>query len=240
MATWNPFKSAPAQPANGGQPGQGGNPAQPVQTFIPGQTPGQQQAPAAPQDPLAAFAKMFDNTPNGDAPKAPEFKLSPDAIKQAASGLDFADTVPKDLMERIKADDPTAIAELVNNLGRKLYSTSLEHNSLLTDRFVGARSEFDRKSYGSDVNKTLAKNSLKSIAEQSPVAAAHLQRIADDLYSKNPDATPQWIEEQTKRFFVDMARMANPEAFGQPNDPSQRGKAQETDWDEFFDGKKAS
>jgi len=200
---------------------------------------GQQQQKKEPSDPLAAFEKIFDNTPDKDAPKAPSFKLTPEVLKQASESLDFSDVVPQDFRERFDKNDPSAMSDLVNGLARKLYSTTLDHSSILTDRFVGQRSEHDRRGLGSEVTKTLAKNNLKSIASKSPVAAKQIEQIHDAIIAKNPDATPEFVQEQTEEYFRQIALVMFPE-LAELNPAAQKKKQQSaeltgnTDWDKYF------
>lgn len=203
-----------------------------------GKQPGQK--PQQSNDPLAPFADIFYNAPVDGKKQAPQYKLSPDVIKQAADSLDYSDSIPKDFKKRMAEGDDTVWAELVNGLGRKAYSHALEHNSVLTDRFVSQRSEFDRSGYGTEVTKTLAKQSLKSIAEKSPAAAKFLEGIHADLLEKNPDATPEWLEEQSKKFILSMGGIIAPDEFVE-NKRIQEKNAQDggdVDWDKWSSPKR--
>lgn len=195
--------------------------------------------PKAPSDPLAAFDKIFDNTPDDKAPKRPEFKLSPEVLKQAADSQDFGSLVPQDFYERLEKRDPTLFADLFNSIGRKAYSTSLEHSSALTDRFVDLHSQHSQKGLGKHVTATLAKNNLKSISEKSPVAAKQIEQLQQQILDKFPDATPEFIQEQTEEYFrqiamvmfPDLAEM-DPRKKAQRDDPNQlKG---DTNWDDWL------
>jgi hypothetical protein len=188
-----------------------------------------------PQDPLAAFAKIFDNVPNDGKKKAPSYKLSPDVLKQAADSLDFSDVIPKDFQERLSNNDPTVWSDIVNGLGRKAYSHALEHNSILTDRFVDQRSQYDRSGYGKEVTKHVAKQSLKSIAEKSPTTAKFMEGIQNELLEKNPDATPEWLEENTRKAIMSMAGIISPEDFVEHHKQNKKqAEVGDTDWDNYF------
>jgi len=190
-------------------------------------------------DPLAAFERIFDNTPDKDAPKAPSFKLAPDVLKQASDSLDFSDVVPKDFRERFDQNDPSAMADLVNSLARKLYSTTLDHSSTLTDRFVNQRSEHDRRGLGSEVTKTLAKNNLRAISEKSPVAAKQIEQIQEAILSKHPDATPEFVQQQTEEYFRQIALVMFPD-LAELNPSAQQKKQKDTeltgntDWSNYL------
>jgi len=114
-----------------------------------------------PQDPLASFAKVFDNGSDSEK-KAPQFKLSPEVLKQATDSLDFSQALPKDFKERMANNDETLWPEIMNSLGRQTYQHAMEHTSALTDRFVSLRSDHDRSGYGTEVSRHMAKQSLQS------------------------------------------------------------------------------
>lgn len=220
------------QTGNTGSAGTGGN----KDLMTGGDSKTVVQNTKAPQDPLAAFAKIFDNVPNDGEKKPPSYKLSPEVLKQAADSLDFSDTIPKDFQDRLSKNDPTVWSDIVNGLGRKAYSHALEHNSILTDRFVDQRSQFDRSGYGKEVTKHVAKQSLKSIAEKSPTTAKFLEGIQNELLDKNPDATPDWLEEQSRKAIMSMAGIISPEDFVEHQKQTKQKEAAggDTDWDNYF------
>ena len=225
------------QQSKGGNPqgGDGNITGNDNKNVITGDNNPQPQKQQQQKDPLAPFAQIFDNAPVDGKKQAPQYKLSPDVIKQAADSLDYSDSIPKDFKKRMAEGDDTVWAELVNGLGRKAYSHALEHNSVLTDRFVSQRSEYDRSGYGTEVTKTLAKQSLKSIAEKSPTAAKFLEGIHTDLLEKNPDATHEWLEEQSKKFILSMGGIIAPDEFVE-NKRIQEKNAQDggdVDWDKW-------
>lgn len=232
---------APANttPGSGGQPNNAGTPnPDSNKNFMTGGDNKQQQGNdgnannKSPQDPLAAFAKIFDNAPNDGEKKAPSYKLSPEVLKQAADSLDFSDVLPKDMQERISQNDPTVWSDIVNGLGRKAYSHALEHNSILTDRFVDQRSQYDRSGYGKEVTKHVAKQSLKAISEKSPTTAKFLEGIQNELLEKNPDATPEWLEENSRKAIMSMAGIIAPDEFVQHKQIQDKKQVDgDVDWD---------
>lgn len=236
------MEATPNNQQGGGQPNNAGSPdADNNKNFMTGGDGGQgnnnnNTNNKEPQDPLAAFAKIFDNASNDGEKKPPSYKLSPEVLKQAADSLDFSDVIPKDFQERLSKNDPTVWSDIVNGLGRKAYSHALEHNSVLTDRFVDQRSQYDRSGYGKEVTRHVARQSLKSIAEKSPTTAKFLEGIQNELLEKNPDADPKWLEEQSRKAIMSMAGIISPEDFVEHQRQTKQKDAAggDTDWDNYF------
>lgn len=196
-----------------------------------------------PADPLAAFSKIFDNPDESTVKKPPSFKLDPTVIKGAADSLNFSEALTPEILAKLKAGDDSGYVELANALGRKIYSQSLEHSSALTDRFVSLRSEHDQSNLGRQMNSHLAKNSLESIAASNPTAKKMLDFIADGIVRTNPDATPEFIAEQTPKFFLELAKLTNPDAFdpekngasgGNGQGGNQKNKGKDIDWNAWL------
>lgn len=247
MALANPFAGmfANARPAAGANQQQAPNQQQPNQNQQQPNQQGNQNPSGAPsstnnqenkeqQDPMQLFSKMFDTSPESAGKEAPSFKMKPEIVKQVSDSLDFSSHLTPEMMQKFKDGDFSAMADLVNGLGRQIYTTSLDHTSQLTDAFVNARSTHDRSGIDRQVNSRLAKNSLSSVAAKSPIAKAHLERISDEILRANPDATPEFIDEKSREYFMMMAQVINPDMFTQSNQ-QQSGKPQvEQDWDNWL------
>lgn len=162
------------------------------------------------QNPLDAFKGMFYNDNSGgnkDAP--PVFQIDPKVLEDVAGKLSFAQVTPE-LAQKLQSGDPTALQQTLDDLGRRVYSTAVQHLSSLTDKFVTARTEHDRKGLGQSVRSELTSNRLSQLAENNPVLKEHVTSVGSMLASKYPDASPDWIAEQTKSYFVTMAKQLDP------------------------------
>ncbi len=200
-----------------------------------------QSGDGKPPNPLAAFEKMFDNSTNTETAKPPSFKIDPEVVTKYTEGLDFSDSLTPEILAKLKSGDDSGYKDLVNSLGRKMARTSLESHTALTERFVDARSQHDRSGLGKSINSQLTKNSLEKLAANNPLVKKQLDVVAEELMKSNPDATPEWIAEQTPKYFLEMARQTNPEAFKNMMENSSsansKDKQSNVDWDEWLSKK---
>lgn len=182
------------------------------------------------KNPLDSFAGMYDTTANkaGEI-KPPVFALDPTALATASQSLKFSSHVTPELAQKLQSGDPAALAEAFDAVGRQVYQTVMSHQSTLTDRFVAARMDHDRKGLGQSVHSVLTANSLAKLAEQNPVLKEHVQEIGDKIASKFPDASPEWIANQTKEYFVTMAKQLDP-SLDSTKVAAQREAETGTDW----------
>ena len=218
-----PTNGPAAAPASSSTNGLPANPA----VGPDGKMPGTNQEPV---NPIDVYNKMWENT-NTNPELAPEFKLDPKVLEQAASSLDFTRSIPAELMQRATSGESAAIIEMMNLVGRQAYQASLSHSSTLTDKFVAARSTFDAKGIGSSVKENLVNQAISSIPNAShPVIKAQLIETAQRFQKANPDATPQQVADAAKKYVSDLASALNPASA----DTQQSATSGDTDWDKFF------
>lgn len=221
------------------------------QMFGGGQNPQQQQQPAAnipgqpnqnPQgngntpttqpSPMDAYADLFKpQDPSKSAEAPPSFNLDPKVVQSAASSLDFTSKLPPELRSRFQGEDGEALFQVINEVGRQAYQAAIQHGSSLTDKFVGLRSEYDRKGLGDSVKSHLVQNNLQSkFANANPVTQQGLHLISGMMKEAFPNATPDWITENAPKFFVDMAKQLAPEQFQGGDIANQQKADANTDW----------
>lgn len=218
------------------KPGQGQQPPANQQS---GQAGGVENLP----NPMDAYAKMFDNTATGEAKVAPKFAIDPEVLGKVSGGLSFSDHVTPDFLTKIQSGDIQAVKDAFDGVGRSVYSTVMGHSSTLTDRFVDARLSHDRSGLDQSIRTSLTKNSLSKLAEGNPALAQQVNAIGEQLLSAHPDATPEWIEQQTKNYFITVAKQLDPTLAGKLSDEGtgQRGQAQpDINWGEYLTGKKSN
>jgi hypothetical protein len=202
------------------------------------QAPVQNQAPAGntqtpvveqkPVDPLAGFSKMYENTSTPDAP--PAFKLDSAQLKTVADNQDFTKGIDPALLQRATSGDTSALIEVIQASSRNAYQTALAHNSSLTEGFVTAREGFAEKGLTGKVKNELTVNALTGTQNfDNPVVRKQLVSVAMDLQRQHPDASPQEIAAEARRYITELANAINPQTTATP---SSRNK--ETDWDSYF------
>lgn len=184
--------------------------------------------PAKADDPLAVFAKMYDNPANAEA--APTFNLDSEQLSKVAKTQNFMAGIDPALIEKATNGDTKALLEIINASNQNAYSSALAHTSKLTDTFVSAREAHNAKGFGSRVKNELVNAELGSTLNFSnPVVKKQLTRTAEELQRQNPDASPQEIKQLAIQYITELASAINPTA-----SPSANKKNQDTDFDAWF------
>ena len=192
----------------------------------PGQMEGSKQEPVNPMD---AYAKLFDNSATPNAP--PSFNIDPKVLGEAASGMNFTQGIPQELMSKATGGDANALIEMMNLVGQQAYRQSLSHSSALTDRFVGLRSEFDLKGIDSKVTQKLTASALADSPNYShPVVKQEFARIANAFQTQNPDSSPAEIAKATKDYMQNLHDAMNPAT----KTKEQQQASEVTDWDKYM------
>ena len=185
-----------------------------------------------PPNPLDVYAKLWETTNQGPQDTPPEFRIDPKVLGEVSSSMDFTKDIPPELMQQATNGDMNSLIQLMNHVGRAAYSASLNHGATLTDKFVGARSQYDLKSVGSKVKQEMVTSSFTDIPNSShPVVKTELKRIATAMQQQHPDAHPAEIVQKTKEYWTLIQQATNPNAGGQGQ---QQQQPAETDWDKFF------
>lgn len=165
-------------------------------------------------DPLEAFKGLWHNPNPDDAnSKAPTFALDPEGVKTLVSSLSFSDSLTPELVQKLQSGDATATKQVLDDLGRATYSKIFEHLPVLTGSFIEARLNHERQGLGKGVKQELTRNSLSKLAANNPILQEQLETLGQQLLSKFPDATPEWIAEQSQGYFLAIAKALQPDAF---------------------------
>jgi hypothetical protein len=192
------------------------------------------------KSPFDDFSNLFD-TPADDGKKnlPPSLSISPDKLKEHVSKLDFTSDIPQETRQALvnMGDQGKVFLDLLNHVGRQAYSTAVQHNAALTDKFVGMRSEFDGKSLSGRVKSELVRSGFHK-SNSHPVVTAAQEMIARQLQVTNPDATPEWIQEKTNSFFTLLGQQLDPNA--NKDEDSDAPSKGDVDWLEFAGVKKPS
>jgi hypothetical protein len=174
--------------------------------------------------PLDMFAGLFDNTNKTGDDAQPSFSLDPEKLQKIAGQLDFTGQLSPEDIEGLKSGDPAKTAAILNRTGQNAYSMLMQHLPALTEKFVTARLEHSQSKLGGQVKSTLTKQALEKLAANNPILKQQMETISEELLGKFPDATPDWIAEQTKAYFVEMARVVSPDLFRSEDELKGAGK----------------
>lgn len=165
-------------------------------------------------DPFAFYADVLKPSQENKDAGPPKFHLG-DTISKAAAAQDFAAKISPEMQARLDSGEPLdgkTVRQLLNEVGRSIYSTSLEHQTALTDRFVGLRAEHDSRGMPQQIQKFLASNQTRKIpGADNPVVKSFLEDSAARIAAKYPDQTPEWVAEKAKELFINIAGAIDPD-----------------------------
>ena len=213
------------QPQNQGNGGSnGGN--QGTQQFPNPNDPSAQ----ANQNPLDAYSKLWDTT-NTQTDAPPAFSIDPKVMGEVANAQDFFKGVDSELLQKAQGGDSQAFVELMQQGMRNVYRTVIEHNGMLTDKFVGARLTHEGKNFDGKVKDHLTTSALaKTDNFNHPAVKQQLIDTAKRIQAQNPDMPPEKVAEEARNYITELANAINPKAQDK-NAPAQK---QDTDWEAFF------
>lgn len=182
-------------------------------------------------DPMDAYAKLFDNASKNQE-VAPAFNLDDKTLDSVATNLDFMTGIDPELMQKATSGDVQALIQLMQHTQRNTYKTLMKHNSVLTDKFVGARESHNEKTLGSKVRSELTVNELAGAPNyKHPVVRKQLTEIATKMQAANPDASPQEIATAARQYITDLYKAMNPEDSSGASSKKEDGPV---NWDNFF------
>lgn len=224
--------------------GQQTNQPQPNQ----GQQQQQQQAPInnpsqggnvdgtnKPVDPVEFYNKMWSNNPNQQGEAPPKLAIDPKTLDQVSSQLDFMQGAPQELVQKATNGDVQALMALMNHVSKNAYRTSMQHQSAVTDAFVGQREEFFGKRIPGVIKDELTMNNLAGGAKTPSYVRQQLADIAKKYQAANPDASPEEVAQAARQYVADLSKAVNGDPNGQQGQQGQQRQQQETDWDAYFD-----
>jgi hypothetical protein len=181
-------------------------------------------------NPLDKYAELFNNATKANPTKAPEFTVDGKVVNEVASTLDFMTGLSPEILEKAKTGDAASLFEAIQHAGRQAYVHAVQHNSMLTGKFVDQRSSYDLNQVGSRVRSELTSNALNNgDVPLHPLQRAELKRIAEQLQAAHPDAPAADIAQQARTYLNDLAA-----SFAGPSNEVKKTGDGATDWDEYF------
>lgn len=224
--------------------GQAQNPMQRSQSGQQGD--GATNDPESMQNPIDVYKDLWANPTQSVNEQAPQFKVAPEMIEKVTAQLDFSQNLPPELTEKLQSGEQLNAQDIMaamNHVGRATYAKAVEHLSHLTGTYVDLHSKHSQKGLPSLIKNHLAQSKISNIpaVKSNPALQEHLKEIGGRIAQRYPDASEDWVAEQASKYFVDMARSIDPDAFtsGDANASGARRQNQKvTDWDAFFNGNK--
>lgn len=224
----NPPPNGPNEPGNSSQnnadPSKGPKQDSPLDTYkdiftIPVDEKGAPIAP--PPDPLSGKVINFDAQKVADSLK----------------GKNFLSGVNPELLEKVNAgNNPQALMELLNTVVGTTLQHSIAVSASMAENAIQANNERFEKALpdrirGVQLRQSTPKNPILS----NPAIAPMVEAFKLQLASKNPQLSPQAIQDYTDRYFQDVAvALTGVNSEGTPHSQnSKQGK--EPDWSALLD-----
>jgi len=147
-----------------------------------------------------------------DNPEAQGLQLTDEVLDKVIPSIDFSQGLSPEVQQKIAAGDGNAILEAIKQAGAVAYKTAMQHNSALVNANLDARFKALEPTIQKSVNSNLTSNALASLPNASnPVVKAELDRVAQQLRTKYPEASNQWIAEQTNTYLLELGKQLTPE-----------------------------
>lgn len=212
-----------------------------------GQPPANGQAPAnnpaqggnvngtnTPVDPVEFYNKMWQNNPNQQSEAPPKLAIDSDTLSKVSSQIDFTQGIDPQLVQKATSGDINSLMQLMNAVSQNTYRTAMQHQSAVTDAFVGQREEFFGKKIPSVIRDELTMNSISSSAQKAPAfVKQQLSEIAKKMQAANPDASPEEIATAARQYVADLSKAVNGDSNQGQAQSQQRQEA--VDWDAYFE-----
>lgn len=193
------------------------------------------------QSPLADFKDFWKTDPKAEPqPDLSQFAFNFDATKvsDAVKKVDFTKTVTPEQIQAIAKggeEAVTALLQVINSVGQQSMQNAIIAGAKVTE--TGLQSSGAR--IASALPDMVRKQSVSNVLREdnplfkNPAIAPMMIAVEQQLASKFPDATPQELREQAKKYMAGFAQEAA-KAFGAPTDStgnaSQPRQISETDF----------
>lgn len=193
------------------------------------------QNPTKEFNPLDALAVLQQNT-RTDLGQAPSLNISPEALSEAASKIDFGKLIPQDALQRLQdgmqQGDLSALPELLASTMRASWQMGIQHNSALVDKHVAAALEHQSTSTQQSVREQVLTSQLPSVKDLHPVARGMFIDTAKKLSAQYPEASPSEIETGV----WEIMKSFSGELDLDKKNAMKQTKASEINWDTYIDG----
>lgn len=185
-------------------------------------------------NPLDALGILQQNT-NTDLGQAPSLNISPEALSEAASKIDFGKLIPQDAMQRLQdgmqQGDLSALPELLTSVMRNSWQMGIQHNSALVDKYVKDSTAYQQTSTQQSVREQVLTSQLPSVKDLHPVAKNMFIDTAKRLSRQYPEASPAEIESEVWTIMKSFSGELDVDKKQQ----TQQARASEIDWDKYLD-----
>lgn len=211
-------------------------PAATPATPAPAPSPTTPNVPAAEVSPMDNFKDLWQpaNTPNVDTTLPANMFAGADPAKmlEAARKVDFAKSVPPDVLAKITAGGPdaaAAFAQAINDVAQRSYAQSSFASTKIVEAALAKFQEGLETRLPSQVKKYQVSESLRESnpALNHPAAAPIMEALQAQLTVKYPNATVKELQDMASSYLTSFTSAANPK-------PKADAVPEAENWDKFF------
>jgi len=183
-------------------------------------------------DQLSFLGQNNENGEGSSAPKALDTDklLTPEALGNIASSIDFSSNMPPELVDRVKAGDPSSFFEALQYVGQNAYTQSMMHGGLVASKALQSNLEVQSSNLHGQIDVAINdKQVLAAIpGSDNPVVANAIANLSKQVKAQYPNATADQVAMMTQQSFQQLSNAMNPAA---PNTDPNAPKAK--NWLEF-------
>jgi hypothetical protein len=192
--------------------------------------------PQEPANPLDAHAQVWqNNTQAGTKPvdlSQPLFNTDSAKIAEAAGKLDFASSIPTDLMQRAMSD-PAVFSQVLNSVAQRAVATATQIQAATTEQ-AAQRNNERLMAVLPDRIRQVQLDGLQpdNPALQHPAAQPLLKMVRTQLQANNPGMPAAEISRRAEAYLVGVSA-----AVSQPDVATvaaQQAQTAGTDWDKWL------
>jgi hypothetical protein len=211
-------------------------PAPASATPAPAASPTQQATPAAEVSPMDQFKSLWEpaNTPNVDTTLPANMFAGADPAKmlEAARKVDFAKSVPPEVLAKITAGGPdaaAAFAQAINDVAQRSYAQSSFASTKIVEAALAKFQEGLENRLPSQVKRFQVSESLRESnpALTHPAAAPIMEALQSQLTVKYPNASVNEIRDMASQYLSQFGTVMAPPKAANAVPVSE-------DWDKFF------
>ena len=191
-------------------------------------------APVVPVSPLDQFSGLWEPTPapkdvDGTLPANMFAGTDPAKMLENARKVDFAKTIPPEVLAKITAGGPdaaAAFAQALNDVSQRAYAQSSFASTKIVEAALAKFQEGLDNRLPSQIKKHQVSDSIRESnpALQHPAAAPIMEAMQSQLAVKYPSATVSEIRDMASQYLTAFNAAANPPKMDKVNAAEDWGK----------------
>lgn len=182
------------------------------------------------KSPLAEYGKLWEADAN--APKlensslVPDLSFDPAKLLEAAKGIDFTKVMPPELLAKAAANDPAALAQVINLAAQAGVAQSAGTTAkLVTEALTKQQKVFEERYFPDKLREASSRAALQvDTLASNPAAAPVYEMVRSHLAAKFPTASPEAVANHAKTYMSELGLAITEGSGKQVVDPSKAPK----------------